>query len=96
MVGAETPFEQYGVYASTTGGLFLALRSLFRSHHALKAIQFAPNTEERFFHSFLAKATEEQLRHAHAFAYRLRTRGILGGLLLPTGFLSYLFLKHKK
>ena len=71
-------------------------RSLFRSYHVVKAIQFPPQSQERFYHSYLAGATGEQLRHAKIFAHQLRTRGILGGILLPIGFISYIFQKHKK
>jgi hypothetical protein len=95
LTGATTPFEQYGLYASIIGGVFLISRSLFRSYHALKAIEFPPESEDRLFHSFLARATGEQLRHAKVFAHRLRTRGILGGILLPMGFITYLVQKHK-
>jgi hypothetical protein len=94
--GAETPFEQYGLYTSITGGMFVAFRSLFRSYHAIKAVEFAPKTDDRRFHSYLARATEEQLLDAKVFAHRLRTRGILGGLFLPIGFISYILNKHKK
>jgi hypothetical protein len=62
----------------------------------MKAIEFPPGSEDRSFHSFLAGATEEQLRHAKIFAHRIRTRGVLGGLLLPIGFISYIVQKHKK
>ena len=95
LTGATTPFEQYGLYGSIIGGVFLISRSLFRSYHALKAIEFPPESEDRLFHSFLAGANGEQLRHAQIFAHRLRTRGILGGILLPIGFISYLLQKHK-
>ena len=62
----------------------------------MKAIDFPPDSQERLFHSFLAGATEEQLRHAKVFAHRIRTRGVLGGLLLPIGFITYIVQKHKK
>ena len=45
--GAETPFEQYGLYASFIGGMFIASRGIFRSYHALKASEFAPDSEDR-------------------------------------------------
>ena len=95
LTGATTPFEQYGLYGSIIGGVFLISRSLFRSYHALKAIKFPPESEERLFHSFLAGANGEQLRHAKVFAHRLRTRGVLGGILLPIGFISYIVQKHQ-
>ena len=50
----HTPFEQYG---SIIGGVYLMSRSLFRSYHAVKAIEFPPDSQERFYHSFLARAT---------------------------------------
>jgi hypothetical protein len=96
LTGATTPFEQYGMYGSIIGGGYLISRSLFRSYHAMKAIDFPPESQARLFHSFLAGATEEQLRHAKVFAHRIRTRGVLGGLLLPIGFISYIVQKHKK
>ena len=96
LTGATTPFEQYGLYGSIIGGVYLISRSLFRSYHALKAIEFPPSSEDRVFHSFLARATGEQLRHAKVFAHRIRTRGVLGGLLLPIGFISYIVQKHEK
>jgi len=96
LTGATTPFEQYGLYGSIIGGVYLISRSLFRSYHALKAIEFPPESEDRLFHSFLARATGEQLRYAKVFAHRIRTRGVLGGLLLPIGFISYIVQKHKK
>ena len=96
LTGATTPFEQYGLYGSIIGGVYLISRSLFRSYHAMKAIEFPVESDERFFHSFLARATDEQLRHAKVFAHRIRTRGVLGGLLLPIGFISYIVQKHKK
>ncbi len=94
--GAETPFDQYGLYISAAGGMFLVLRSLFRSYHALKAVEFAPKTEDRRFHSYLARATEEQLLDAKLFAHQLRTKGILSGLLFPIGFIAYILNKQKK
>jgi hypothetical protein len=96
LTGATTPFEQYGLYGSIIGGVYLISRSLFRSYHAMKAIDFPPDSQERLFHSFLARSTEEQLRYAKVFAHRIRTRGVLGGLLLPIGFISYIVQKHKK
>ena len=96
LIGANTPFEQYGLYGSSIGGVYLMSRSLFRSYHAVKAIEFPPDSQERFYHSFLARATGEQLRHAQSFAHQLRTRGVLGGILLPIGFISYIVQKHKK
>jgi len=96
LTGATTPFEQYGLYGSIIGGVYLISRSLFRSYHAMKAIDFPPDSQDRLFHSFLAGATEEQLRYAKVFAHRIRTRGVLGGLLLPIGFISYIVQKHKK
>lgn len=95
LTGATTPFEQYGLYGSIIGGVFLISRSLFRSYHVVKAIEFPPGSEDRSVHSYLAGATKEQLHHAQIFARRLRTRGILGGILLPIGFITYLVQKHK-
>ena len=95
LTGATTPFEQYGLYGSIIGGVFLISRSLFRSYHVVKAIEFPPGSEERSVHSYLAGATKEQLHDAQIFARRLRTRGILGGILLPIGFITYLVQKHK-
>ena len=60
----------------------------------MKAIEFPPESTDRLFHSYLAGATGEQLRHAQVFAHQLRTRGFLGGILLPLGFITYIFLKH--
>lgn len=76
--------------------MFLAFRSLFRSYHIVKAVEFAPETNDRFFHSFLARASDEQLRNAKVFAHRIRTRGLLGGLFIPAAFISYILQKHKK
>ncbi len=94
LIGANTPFEQYGLYGSMIGGVYLISRSLFRSYHAVKAIEFPVDSQERFYHSFLARATGEQLRHAQSFAHQIRTRGLLGGILLPIGFISYIVQKH--
>ncbi len=96
MFGAETPFEQYGLYASITGGTLIIIRSVFRSHHAMKAVEFAPRTDDRRFHSYLARATQEQLLDVKLFARRLRARGLFVGLLLPLGFISYILNKHSK
>jgi Ribonuclease G/E len=48
------------------------------------------------FSSTLCRATGEQLRQAKTFAHQLRTRGILGDILLSIGFISYIVQKHKK
>ena len=55
----------------------------------MKAIEFPPLSSDRFFHSYLARATGEQLLHAKVVAQRLRTRGLLRGILLPLGFISW-------
>jgi hypothetical protein len=68
----------------------VTVRSIFRSYHAIKAVEFAPRTDDRRYHSFLAKANEEKLLDAKVFARRLRIRGILGGLFLPLVFISYI------
>jgi hypothetical protein len=62
----------------------------------MKAIEFPPGSEQRSVHSYLAgQATGEQLRNAQIFAHQIRTRGVLGGILLPIGFITYLVQKHK-
>jgi hypothetical protein len=73
----------YGFYASTTIGLFIGFRPVFRLYHTLKALEVAPNTEDRLFHTFFAGANEAKLSLGNAFAYRLWKRGVVGGLLLP-------------
>ncbi len=39
-LGAETPFDQYRVYISTTIGSFIICRSFFRSYHMRKAAEY--------------------------------------------------------
>jgi hypothetical protein len=94
IVNAQTPFEQYNLYMYFTVGMYLGLRSIFRSHHALKAVKFAPGTDDRCFHSYLAGATSEELVYAKKYAHRIRVKGILGGLLVPICYITYLQIKY--
>jgi len=95
-LGASTPFDQAGLFASSLLGMGYLISSSHRSYHVMKASSFPINSDDRDYHKYLGNVTEEGLKSARAFAQRIKTKGFLGFLAAPTLWMTYVFIKHPK
>lgn len=93
VTGANAPYEQWGVVATTTGGAAYLTRSFVRAHHLMQAAR-ATSPADKQWHVAVAWAAPHEVEAAAFYAVRFMTRGVVIGLGAPLLWLAYLRMKH--
>ena len=66
-----------------------------RSVHIQKADSLPAGSDDRKFYQYLSGCSNEQLEHALIYSRKIRSRGAIGAILMPLGWLAYIYTKPK-
>jgi hypothetical protein len=94
-MGAVTPFDQYGMVATTVGGATYIGYANYRAYNATKATMYPMNSQQRAYHADMAMANEDQLRNLKKFSENVKKRGLIGGLAAPLLFTAFVMFKNR-
>lgn len=83
VIGAETPFDQYGFYVSTIGGAAYLTRKFYHAHHLAILIRMKPSDPKWMHHWSAANGPSDRQLKLFSLSrfrlYNMRLMGLIGG-----------------